>query len=596
MTFSLRAMRTFPYFLLLHAMWQYLHDHRRTYFSGLSLVLIGSGLYMVEPYLIGRLVNVIQHDFNTQQGLYDALKIVLLIFLLEPVSTALYSPGRIMEQLASFQAKQNFVQGLYAKLQALPYAWHQDFHSGQLFDRIRKAENALNDFASNQYRYLGLVVNFFGPVIALFILFPWFSVACLLFVVCVIAMIFAFDRRLIALYTEGNRLAHVYAGVFSDYIANIRTIITLRLGRSTQSELLHRYVEQRPVLFKTTFVTRFKWGSIGLAAAAFKTGLIALGLVLFHKSSVVQIGSLIMLIEYLRRFSDVFYSIGEMYQEIVQQATDYKSVGIIDAAYQEHMHGHNKAERILPTDWQNVQIEDLSFAYDDMEHRRHTLQELSFGVTRGEKIALVGPSGAGKSTLMTLLRGLYIPHGGVLRIDGRTFPLDALADFTTLIPQDPEIFENTIRYNITFGVEHSVDEIMASCKIAAFDTVLDQLQLGLETDIREKGVNLSGGQRQRLALARGVFAIQESSLVLLDEPTSSVDTATEITIFENLFAAFADKTIIASVHRLHLLARFDRIIVMEKGRIVEEGDLQSLIARDGVFGTIWQTYQAEHVI
>ena len=101
------------------------------------------------------------------------------------------------------------------------------------------------------------------------------------------------------------------------------------------------------------------------------------------------------------------------------------------------------------------------------------------------------------------------------------------------------------------------------------------------------------GKKQRLALARGVFAIRESRLVLLDEPTSSVDTVTEIKIFENLFDAFKDKTIIASVHRLHLLARFDRIIVMENGRIVEEGNLQNLIERDGVFGRIWRDYQNE---
>ena len=593
---SLHAIRDFPYFVLLRAMWRHLDQHRASFCLGLVLVLCGGSVHLLEPYLIGKLFNVIQHSFNTDRGLHDALKIVLLIFLIEPISTMMYSPGRILEQQGGFYAKQSFVQSLYAKLQMLPYAWHQDFHSGHLFDRIRKAESALSDFSGNQYRYLGFVVNFFGPVIALLILFPGFSAACLIFVVFIALIIARFDRRLINLYAQINKLTHLYAGVFSDYIANIRTIITLRLGRSTQLELMHRYAEQRPVIWQSLRVSRFKWGFIGLAAAAFKTGLIAIAIVLFHKDSALQIGSLIMLIEYLRRFSDVFYSIGEMYQEIVKQKTDYESVHVIDQAYQRYIVAKNPTNVVQKTDWQVLQVTDLSFAYQDAENRRHTLQDVSFTVARGEKIALVGPSGAGKSTLMTLLRGLYAPHSGSLRIDGFDRPIDALADFATLIPQDPEIFENTIRYNITFGVEHSDDEIMESCRIAGFDTVLEQLEKGLETDIREKGVNLSGGQKQRLALARGVFAIQESSLVFLDEPTSSVDTITEIKIFERLFADFADKTIIASVHRLHLLARFDRIIVMEQGRIVEQGDLQSLITQDGVFRQIWQDYQAEQQI
>ena len=189
MSFSLRALRNFPYILLIRAMWRHLDEYRLSYFAGLALVLCGSGIHLVEPYLIGRLVNVLQQTFGTATGLHDALVIVLLIFLLEPVSTAIYSPGRILEQQGGFFAKQNFVRGLYAKLQLLPYAWHQDFHSGQLFDRIRKAENALGDFSGNQYRYLGLVANFFGPIRALLILFPWFSVACLVFVACIIVMI-----------------------------------------------------------------------------------------------------------------------------------------------------------------------------------------------------------------------------------------------------------------------------------------------------------------------------------------------------------------------------------------------------------------------
>jgi ABC-type multidrug transport system fused ATPase/permease subunit len=118
--------------------------------------------------------------------------------------------------------------------------------------------------------------------------------------------------------------------------------------------------------------------------------------------------------------------------------------------------------------------------------------------------------------------------------------------------------------------------------------VIRQLPKGLESDIREKGVNLSGGQKQRLALARGILAARESQVVLMDEPTSSVDPKTEALIYEKMFRAFADKAIISSMHRLHLLTRFDYIYVLQSGRIVDEGSFDKLLNNSPVFQELWK--------
>ena len=188
-----------------------------------------------------------------------------------------------------------------------------------------------------------------------------------------------------------------------------------------------------------------------------------------------------------------------------------------------------------------------------------------------------------------MLRGLYEPQSVNLTIDGKSF--DTLAPFagiTTLIPQEPEIFENTIRYNITFGVEHSEAEVLAAVRIARFDAVLERLPNGLETDVRERGVTLSGGERQRLALARGILAASDSSIILMDEPTSSVDAYNEALIYENIFARYPDRTIVASIHRLHMLGRFDRVVVMERGRIVQTGAFEALKAAEGAFKMLWE--------
>ena len=143
-------------------------------------------------------------------------------------------------------------------------------------------------------------------------------------------------------------------------------------------------------------------------------------------------------------------------------------------------------------------------------------------------------------------------------------------------------------YNLTLGTEVPDTVLQQALRITTFDEVLPKLPAGLKTDIRERGVNLSGGQKQRLALARGLIAARESSLLLLDEPTSSVDLATESLIFDELFAAFADKAIVASIHRLHLLPRFGKICVMQDGVITEQGSFPELLAQRGEFHRLWQ--------
>ncbi len=187
------------------------------------------------------------------------------------------------------------------------------------------------------------------------------------------------------------------------------------------------------------------------------------------------------------------------------------------------------------------------------------------------------------------MRGLYQPEPGVsVRVDGQAIPdLNAIANTVTLFPQEPEIFENSIVYNITLGLPFSEAEIQEVCDVARFSEVVKNLPKGLETNIQEKGVNLSGGQRQRLALARGVLAARVSDIVLLDEPTSSVDPKTELAIYRSLLREFADKAVVSTLHRLHLLPLFDYVYIMKDGKVIDEGSFSSLLQRSTVFQEMW---------
>ncbi|MFT4326724.1 MAG: ATP-binding cassette domain-containing protein, partial [Candidatus Woesearchaeota archaeon] len=243
--------------------------------------------------------------------------------------------------------------------------------------------------------------------------------------------------------------------------------------------------------------------------------------------------------------------------------------------------------------WSSLTIKNLSFHYHDSEKDLH-LSNISLAMRRGEKIAFIGESGSGKTTLLKIMRELYSPKKGSVELDGIVLKkgFKDISQHISLIPQDPEIFSTTIKENITLGLSYPKKTIMQYSDTACFTKVIPLLPKGLNSEINERGVNLSGGQKQRLALTRGLLASRDKELVLLDEPTSSVDATNERKIYANIFEIFKDKTVVSSIHRLHLLPMFDTIYLLEKGKIIAAGSFKDL-QQNPSFKELWDKYKEE---
>ncbi|MFI5157016.1 MAG: ATP-binding cassette domain-containing protein, partial [Chitinophagales bacterium] len=302
------------------------------------------------------------------------------------------------------------------------------------------------------------------------------------------------------------------------------------------------------------------------------------------------IGALVTLLGYVNQFTSVFHDVAWQYTQIIQYNTDVQTAMNIEKAFAEQHRSDIQAE--LPENWQTIRFRGLNFSHRDSYDGRYgpqSLHEINIALHKGKKIAMIGESGSGKSTLLALMRGLYEPEPGLeMQVDGKDYSFGTLNQTVTLFPQEPEIFESTIAYNLTLGLPFPEAELDEVCSCAHFTEVILQLPRGLESNIQEKGVNLSGGQRQRLALARGILAAKESDVVLLDEPTSSVDPKTESMIYENLFRMFSQKAMVSSLHRLHLLPLFDYIYVLDKGSIVAEGQFEDLRHSSEAFRALWK--------
>ncbi|MEL7160897.1 MAG: ABC transporter ATP-binding protein, partial [Bacteroidota bacterium] len=288
------------------------------------------------------------------------------------------------------------------------------------------------------------------------------------------------------------------------------------------------------------------------------------------------------LIGYVNQFANMLSSFTLQYGQIVRYRSDLAAIDPIEEA-------HRREARPAVThpvirEWEALRVDALNFRYAP---DGAGLFDLQFDLDRGKRIALIGPSGSGKTTTLYALRGLYPPEELALRFDEENQPGTQLFGQTTLIPQSPEIFEDTLRNNLTVGLERSPEELEKAIAVSVLEDVIAQADDGLETFLAEGGANLSGGQRQRLSIARGLLAADTSTLLLLDEPTSSLDPATERRVYERLFAAFPEKTIVSTLHRLHLLRFFDYVYYMEEGRIALEGKLEDLLATSEKFRELY---------
>lgn len=574
-----------PYFSLLRTAWKYARDQRRRFVLIYLMFAVSNVVVAMNPLFYGWFVDSIQ-----QQGV-NALNTAWLyaggFLLLRLAEWSFHGPARVMERQLAFNMSRNFMDDMYRRVLDLPLDWHQQHHSGSTISKLRKSYEALRDFFQQGFVYLYSIGKFVFSFSAMLYFSPLFGAIGVFLGFVTVLIIIRFDMPFVKSLREVNKKEHDVSSNISDNLSNIRTVVTLKLEHRIHESLMKRVNAVFPAFKRNVTINELKWFTaqmmVGLIYAVTVFGYIYQH---WNPGEIFHIGGLIILIGYVNQFTSVFNDIAGQYTQIVKFNTELQNVQELTDAHREF--GGKSTGQQLPPDWREISIKELSFRRGSGQ-RNTGLHDINFQFRKGQRIALIGESGSGKSTLLSVLRGLHqSPPVCLLEIDGKTqTSIESLSSSVTLLPQDPEIFENTMLYNITLGLPFTEDEVNKVCDQAHFTSVIQNLPDGINTHMQEKGVNLSGGQKQRLALARGILAAKTSDIILMDEPTSSVDPKTEMMIYQNIFKACEGKTIISSLHRLHLLPQFDYVYILKNATIVDHGTFEDLVRYSLFFQEMW---------
>lgn len=583
-----------PLVYLFKKQWEYSAGNRKVVARFWGMFIIARCFHLfTQPLIFAEMLNTAQAEGVNTTTLPKLVVLLALTVVIEILFWALHGPARVMEECNAFLMRARYRKHLLRGVMTLPLEWHSDHHSGDTIDKIEKGTSGLYQFSQASFIVVYMAVQLLGSYIVLAWISPPSAIIVAAMVMFTVFITVRFDRVLVEQYTTLNRAENTISESVFDAISNITTVIILRVERLVFDALGHKIDRPYDLLRRNITLNEWKWFLVSMCCALMTVMVLGAYFWRVHDSNdAVLVGSIFLLVQYLARVSDQFFDFTHYYGDILQRASRLMNAEELSKDFKPE----NFTNHLLPTDWRELAIDNLSFSYEGCEEgkpRSLHLQDVSLTLKHGERIAFVGQTGSGKTTLLKLMRDLYHPLELRLSVDGQSIQegFAGISRAIALVPQNPEIFATTILENITLGAEYEPAFVRRFTDMACFSDVVDQLPHGLSSSIKEKGVNLSGGQQQRLALSRGLLACSGKDIVLLDEPTSSLDARTEMTVYQNILGGFPGTTIISSIHRLHLLHLFDRICMFDGGKILATGTLEELLATCPEFLSLWEAMQ-----
>ncbi|MEU6314971.1 ABC transporter ATP-binding protein [Streptomyces sp. NPDC047014] len=557
---------------------------RRLTVPALLLPALGNiGIFYLAPLLVAKLAGRVAEGGST--GLGPMLPYVLGFAGVLLLAEGLWRAGlHCLNRLDARGIEQLYITGM-DELFAKDAAFFHDNFAGSLTKRVLSFASRFEEFVDTlTFSVMGSLVPLLFASVVLWQYEPLLVAGLLLMIILTGLCVAPLIRRRQALVARREEAIARVSGHVADSLMNMDTVRAFAAEEREAAEHRSRVAESRRLTLRSWDYGNLRIDTL-VAPASVLTNVLGLVLALGLGAGEHGVEAVVVTFTYYANATRIMFEFNQIYRRLESSMTEaaqftellLEPPTVLDPVVPEPLRGRSA----------DVRFEGVTFAHGGAEP---LFEGLELDVPSGSKIGLVGRSGGGKTTLTRLLLRMTDVNEGRILIGGQDISRMRQSDLRGLlayVPQDPAMFHRTLRENIAFARPDATEaEIRRAAEAAHVTEFADALPEGFDTMVGERGIKLSGGQRQRVALARAI--LRDAPILLLDEATSALDSESEILVQEALWRLMEGRTALVVAHRLSTVASMDRLVVLDRGRIVEQGSHQDLLTAEGAYAKLWK--------